>query len=282
MSKTRIEWTDFSWNPTTGCTMGCRNCYARRWTNRMKKVWGYDFAPQLHPKRLTKHDNWPDGSKVFVCDMGDLFDNQITYKWIDRVFKVIREYPQVTFQLLTKRVSRMVAYAGYYKAVRGSLPSNIWWGGTVRNQEEADLHLPELLKLKALGASVVYISAEPLLGPIDTTRWLSREGYGSGARVLREQFDGLDWVICGGETGPGARPMHPSWARSLRDQCVEAGVPFFFKAWGEWAPIEEPGYIGNQASNYYRFDEGGQWMFKTGRKKAGRLLDGREWSEFPK
>lgn len=316
MSKTSIEWCDYSYNPVTGCTMGCKNCYARRLVNRFKKKWGYDFTPQLHPERLVKHDNWPAGSRVFVCDMGDLFDPQVKFEWMLKVFEVIYQYPQVTFQILTKQVKRMVEIADRMRC-RGFLRKelqSVWWGCTVRNQQEADRNIPELLKLKDLGASVVYISAEPLLGPIDIRKSLHQlcpvcEGtmsvpaYPDGGKpcgnCIGEQGRDplhLDWVICGGETGPGARPMHPDWARSLRDQAMEAQVPFFFKHNGEFLPIVHErwgsSFLGHGDKDvYWKEDIKQAWhkrafvnntTFVRARKKnAGRLLDGEVWNQFP-
>ena len=204
-------------------------------------------------------------------------------------------YPQHTFMLLTKRPDRMKADVDWLIAQDGDLPENLWLGVTVCNQAEADAKIPLLLQTPA---TVRFVSVEPCLGPVDlghlswtgiigstadknalTGKTWIQGNCGESSQTL--QGNRLDWVICGGETGPGARPMHPDWVRGLRDQCQGARVPFFFKSWGEWAPnclcgakrphpiIQRPtpGHVG--------------CMFKCGKRRAGRLLDGREWNEFP-
>jgi len=225
MSRTKIEWTETTWNPLTGCTPispGCAHCYARRMAQRLAGRCGYPAAPHefevtLHPERLSEPLGWKKPRRVFVCSMGDLFHESVPFEYIARVYGVMTLNQQHTFQVLTKRPYRAVDFIHWaedrYKFAR-TPPPNIWLGATIENQEQADKRIPVLLQIPA---AVRFVSVEPLLGPV---------------YPLDPQGVRLDWVICGGETGPGARPMHPDWARSLRDQCAVAGVPFFFKKMG--------------------------------------------------
>jgi protein gp37 len=220
---------------------------------------------------LTAPLRWKKPRTIFVNSMGDLF--HCPHEWIDQVFAVMALAPQHTFQVLTKRAERMRGYMNHprrrfivEKTARilhnqgGTLPQHaiayftscpaplphVWLGVSVEDQKRADERIPDLLHTPA---AVRFISAEPLLGSID----------------LQGAVPALDWVIVGGESGPGARPMHPDWARSIRDQCGAAGVPFFFKQWGEHAP--------NGSGRYS--------MIKVGKRRAGRILDGREHNAMP-
>ncbi|HWR66089.1 MAG TPA: phage Gp37/Gp68 family protein [Bellilinea sp.] len=299
MTKTTIEWADEVWNPVTGCTkvsQGCKNCYAERVAERF---WGErKFTDvRMHPERLEDPLHWKKPRRVFVNSMSDLFHPDVPFDFIDRVFAVMALCPQHTFLVLTKRPERMVAWfrdissttrstwvwsemgrllnANKVRYPEWPLP-NVWMGVSVEDQKAADERIPLLLQTPA---AVRFISAEPLLGPVDLRRGIystSPDGESRGTSV-----EGLNWVICGGESGSNARPMHPDWVRGLRDQCQAAGVPFFFKQWGEWAPDclcdtkeahktidrPQPGHIG--------------CMFRCGKKAAGRLLDGHEWNEYP-
>ena len=229
----------------------------------------------------------PRRRRIFVNSMSDLFHENVPDEWIDQVFAVMALCPQHIFQVLTKRPERMPAWTkrnstgGHIfhiaqqidpkkngaQSGRWPLP-NVWLGVSVENQAAADKRIPWLLKTPT---AVRFISAEPLLGPVDVSLYLRQ------VRMEGEVEDQkLDWVICGGESGPGARPMHPDWARSLRDQCAAAGVPFFFKQWGEWLPQLQDGAPGDP------------WLInasdipeRVGKKAAGALLDGREWKQFP-
>jgi protein gp37 len=314
MGKTSIEWTDASWNPIVGCTEvspGCANCYAARLAaTRLRHTPQYKGLAEMHdgkprwsslpavgesitklrflPERLNEPLERKKPTKYFVCDMGDLFHEDVHGDWIDEVLTVVDRCPQHTFQILTKRAQRMHDLLRHYP-----VKPNIWLGVSVENQHFADERIPLLLETPA---AVRWISAEPLLGPVDIGAVKVSALY-----LLEQKWigrGGLDWVVCGGESGPNARPMHPDWARSLSDQCQAAGVPFFFKQWGEWGfsgghPIGTPGafyILGNdnlpisvQVDKYPRpFDSFGSCVLeKLGKKKAGRLLDGREWNEFP-
>jgi protein gp37 len=331
MGKTSIEWTDASWNPIVGCTEvspGCANCYAARLaatrlTNHPDykglavihenvSHWAADehkpFSTQEHflterpvrflSERLEEPLHWRQPRRIFVCDMGDLFHESVPDKWIDDVFATImKRHPEAekrvehTYQILTKRVARMQKYFSGWGWWKNRPMPNVWLGVSVENQHFADERIPLLLDTPAV---VHFISAEPLLGPVDLDSerkdGLHALGCGDVSHKSLQMCRGLDLVICGGESGPNARPMHPDWARSLRDQCQAASVPFFFKQWGEWAPIPNEPFKtekyrwvaadGSNAGNVHGVKA--QCMAKIGKKKAGRLLDGREWSEFPK
>jgi protein gp37 len=283
MGKTKIEWTDATWNPVTGCshagTPGCDRCYAKRMATRLAGRYGYPkenpFAVTVHPERLEEPLHWRKPSMVFVCSMGDLFHDDVPTEWIEMVFTAMALTPRHTYLLLTKRPERMSDFlnSAYY---RWTL-SNVWLGVTAENQAAADGRIPLLLQTPAAKR---FVSCEPLLGPTDLAPWLScsSEAGLDGQFSDRNGYRGrLHWVIAGGETGPGARPMHPEWARSLRDQCQAAGVPFFFKHHGEW-------YNGRPMNAdmipWLDIDEHTR-MWHVGKQIAGRALDGREWNEAP-
>lgn len=288
----------------------------------------------LDERVLTQPLRWKRPRMIFPCSMTDLFGPFVEQEWIERIVAVMSACGQHTFQVLTKRPERMRAFfaettlsecqATYCarmtineertpvrgldrirdtSAINGTrgakvgegnywpLP-NAWWGVTVESQE----YVERIEQLLATPAAVRFISAEPLLGPLDLdcTPWPNGwerpiDDISDGIDPLRFPRASLDWVIVGGESGPGARPMHPQWVRDLRDQCTSAGVPFFFKQWGEWHPaVFENGegdicYPDNEAEHQFRehaFGDGTH-MLRFGKQAAGRLLDGREWSEFP-
>lgn len=217
---TNVEWVvnpdgtkGESWNPATGCTKlsaGCLNCYAERIAADMAGRFGSPaddpFRVTLHPNRLEQPLHWRKPRSVFVCSMSDLFHEDIPEDYLRRVFGVMREGQQHTYQVLTKRADRMAALAS-----RLDWPENVWAGVTVENADS----LHRLDALRTVPAPVRFLSCEPLLGAL-------------GELDLR----GIGWVIAGGESGPNARPMQESWATALRDQCTAEGVPFFFKQWG--------------------------------------------------
>lgn len=310
MAKTKIEWADRVWNPVTGCTKvseGCRNCYAELMASRFWKDRKFTDV-RIHPDRLDQPLSWKKPARVFVNSMSDLFHPDIPFEFIDEVFYIMRVAEHHTFMVLTKRPERMLKFLEWQKPIRwpanwvGHQP-NVWLGVSVEDQGTADKRIPLLLQTPA---AVRFVSCEPLLGPIDLWKFATREetfgsmydhrgSYGFYPGLPSEPVkyhEGIDWVIVGGESGKNARPMHPDWARSIRDQCVDAGVPFFFKQWGEWQWTDErlemqrlangekerkltsinvPGAIGYNH----------EWFRWVGKKKAGRLLDGREWNEFP-
>jgi protein gp37 len=295
---TKIEWAAFSWNPITGCTKvseGCRNCYAERQAKRFAGRAGYPaehpFAVTLHPDQLDKPLHWRKPRRIFVCSMSDLFHPDVPDEFINRVLNVVGDADQHTFQILTKRPERMAAYFARHvelgatydilnRRQRAYLLENLWLGTSIEDQRTADERIPHLLRCAAARRFVVY---EPALGPVNFLRpeawWLGPPTQAHG------MHQGLDWVIAGGESGPKARPAHPDWFRSVRDQCQEAGVPFFFKQWGEWvvpnATVSEMEFVPKfKAGRQHPFDDGPIAM-RVGKRAAGRLLDGVEHNAYP-
>ncbi len=307
--KTRIEWTDATWNPTTGCTKvseGCRNCYAMTFAERFRDVKGHyfenGFDVTLREDKIHVPATWKRPRRIFVNSMSDLFHENVPFKYMARVFSIMRRSPQHQFQVLTKRPERMLEFMEWYQqtldsdfAGRFKLPfPNVWLGVSVENQKAADERIPLLLRTPA---AVRFLSCEPLLGRVDLSPYLTQVDTvtDDDGRDYTVNIPRVDWVIAGGESGPKARPMHPEWVWSLRDQCVDAGVPFFFDQWGEWAPSPTPGIhtrdICMSENGQYDtagpdyicvFNESdGTWLRRVGKKKAGRMLDGRTWDEFP-
>ena len=302
--RTHIEWTDATWSPVTGCTKvsaGCEHCYIERTPPFRMNGRKFDqpgiggtTGVQLHPDRLWKPVTWRKPRKVFVCSMADLFHDDVPDEYIAKVFAVMARTPQHTFQVLTKRHARMrsllssqnfenealfeLRYPLSMTSRSEPLPSwplpNVWLGVSAEDQQWADIRIPALLETPA---AVRWVSAEPLLGPINFRPW-----FWSADRD--EVLPGLDWLVAGGESGPGARPMHPEWARDLRDQCEEAGVPFLFKQWGEY------GYLDDLPADTWmsvdvkwnpvwaHFPDG---MVRVGKRAAGRVLDGQTHDEYP-
>ncbi len=238
----RIEWTEKTWNPVTGCTKlspGCKNCYAKKMHKRLNAMGthGYEnpFATvTLQPMRLSHPEQRQKPTMYFVNSMSDLFHEDVPFSYVDEIMRVIRATPQHTYQILTKRAGRM---AVYFRTK--PVPGNAWIGVSVENR---DYGLPRLIELQGINAPTRFLSCEPLLGDLGEISLL-----------------GIHWVIAGGESGTKARMMQPDWARSLRDQCQQQLVPFFFKQWGTWGADGK----------------------KRGKKANGRLLDGREWNEMP-
>ena len=350
---TKIEWSNATWNPVTGCSVvsaGCKHCYAMKLAGtRMKNhpsragltidtaagpVWNGQV--RFNEQWLDQPLRWSRPRRIFVCAHGDLFHESVPDTWIDRVFAVMALSPQHTFQVLTKRAERMHAYlsepdvgvrigreesafaklAAFYKPKKGTanihigcrryMPlSNVHLGVSVENQAAADGRIPLLL---ATSAAVRWISAEPLLGHIDIVLACWQASADIVMRFDRTpleeiaevpKFLGINWVVCGGESGVNARPMHPDWARSLRDQCSGAGVPFLFKQWGEFGPCElyppsDPApyscvtFSGTHLQGEHAISGGGgpgdnsvEIIARFGKKKAGRLLDGVLHDEYP-
>jgi protein gp37 len=224
-NKTEIAWTDATWNPVSGCTQaspGCDHCYAARLAKRLPvaHAGGRPFSEVVcHPERLDVPIRWRKPRRIFVCSMGDLFHDGVPFDFVDSVWGRMLLANQHTFQVLTKRPAKMLEYLSTRRWTPDG--SNVWLGVTAEDQQRADERIPLLLQCPA---AVRLVSVEPMLGPVDLS------GYGWMRGLLTEPR--ISWVICGGESGSGARPMHPAWARSLRDQCSAAGVPFFFKQQG--------------------------------------------------
>jgi len=307
---TKVEWVarpgtiPESWNPITGCSKtseGCRFCYAERMARRLAGRCGYPEAPHhfnvtLHPDRLKQPLHWKKPRTVFTCSMSDLFHVEVSDEFISKVFQVMYECPQHTFQVLTKRPERMRHFILTGKYLRdGVRPIEwIWLGVTAENQAAADERIPLLLQTPA---AVRFVSCEPLLGPIDLRRYLwcldcAEEAAPCEPCLETRLFDGpkLSWCITGGESGPGARPIYPQWARSIRDQCLASGTPWFFKQWGAWAPYIESSFVGEVTGHkvlpdgtFGEFGDGdtGIGMSRVGKKRAGHLFDEKVWHQWP-
>lgn len=325
-AKSKIQWTDATWNPVVGCSPaspGCDNCYASRMAHRLGKnpatpqyaglteggVWTGET--RLVEKALLQPLGWKKGRRVFVCSMGDLFHESVPFEWVDKVFSVMALASQHTFMVLTKRPEQMREYLRRYDGVPTALTwpyPNIWLGVTAENQAMADARIPILLDTPAAKR---FVSVEPMLGPVNLEPWLEdacdscdecrsdchihKTVYRDSKHLLDPEQPAfgyhpeivcLDWVICGGGTGPGARPMHPDWPRGLHDQCAAARVAFFFKQWGEWAPWDDDNWsLPSGADDMVARDKsrmvGGIEFLKVGSSRAGRLLDGREHNDIP-
>ena len=316
--KSRIEWTDATWNPVTGCTKvseGCRNCYALAFAERFRGVEGHyfenGFDVTLREDKIHVPATWKRPRRIFVNSMSDLFHEDVPFQYMARVFSIMRRSPQHQFQVLTKRPERMLEFMEWYQqtldsdfAGRVTLPfPNVWLGVSVENQKAADERIPLLLQTPA---AVRFLSCEPLLGEVNVSPYLSPVDTvtDEDGRDYSVNIPGVDWVIAGGENGPKARPMHPDWVRTLRDQCEEARVPFFFKQWGEYiVPIDElPACRVCGCTEHNACPDGCWWIEedlcsncegleaapqrpvefeRVGKKKAGRVLDGRTWDEMP-
>jgi protein gp37 len=213
MSLSTIEWTEATWNPVTGCSKvsaGCLHCYAERMAARLQamgqKNYRNGFLVTCHPQMLELPKRWKKPRLIFVNSMGDLFHEQVPLAFVQQCFAVMRETPQHTYQLLTKRSRRLAEVVGDLV-----WPANLWMGVTVESQAE----VKRIIDLRRVSAAVRFLSIEPLLGPIK-----------------KLDLSGINWVIVGGESGPKARPMKEEWVVAIRDQCLQDGVAFFFKQWG--------------------------------------------------
>lgn len=274
----RIEWTHHTFNPWWGCTKvsaACDHCYAESWAKRVgSAVWGATserrFFSDAHWREPLK---WNDEAarsgrrRVFCASMADVFESRDDLREARaRLFDLIDATPHLDWLLLTKRVHLVRKLSPR----RSQLPSNVWLGTTVENQEYADKRIPYLLEHD--GPAVRFLSCEPLLGPVDLSRFV---GTASGPQ--------LDWVIAGGESGPGARPMHPDWAENLRAQCEESGISFHFKQWGHWAPMAALSAPPSRSVRTITVYRGAQQldMLGVGKSRAGRLLRGRTWDQVP-
>lgn len=307
--KSLIEWTDATWNPVTGCTkvsQGCRNCYALRdWArlsaNPRSVYYGRAFTDvACHEDRLGIPLEWAKPRRIFVNSMSDLFHAAVPNGFIERVLDTMREASLHTFQVLTKRPERMWSF---FQERNWDVPANCHLGVSVEDQQTWIERAPWLLRIhgpSSSGPPIKFVSFEPLLGPVDARghRLESPSGFElptlKVAPVSEWPLSGISWAIVGGESGPAARPTHPDWVRSLRDQCELAGVPFFFKQWGEWGPGEANN--GPPARTEHVASWGGDsWTFgmltpkqsaethtddapdvyRLGRRITGRVLDGR-------
>jgi len=291
--KTKIEWTDATWNPIRGCSRvseGCRNCYAESVAARFSGP-GLPYAGlatfkdgdarwtgevRLIEKHLEDPLRWKEPRKIFVNSMSDLFHPGVKPEWLADIFDVMARAPRHTYQILTKRPERMLQVleaaddfdvALAFKQTYGQAwaPRNWWFGVSIEDQETANHRLPILARCPG---QVRFVSYEPAIGPVSFVEAMGGNFKGPSA---------FDWIICGGESGPNARPLKPSWARAARNACQARGIPFFFKQWGEWAPF---GIVDAQVTV---LDIGvpPEKLWRLGKGRAGALLDGREWKEFP-
>jgi protein gp37 len=232
--KSAIEWTESTWNPVTGCTKiskGCKFCYAQRMAERLEAMgqpnYRNGFRLTLQPQMLELPLRWKRPQAIFVNSMSDLFHKDVPLDYVRRVFDVMKRADWHRFQVLTKRADRLAEVNPHLE-----WPANVWMGVSVENSD----HVDRIDDLRTTGAKLKFLSLEPLLGPLSQLN-----------------LDGIDWVIVGGESGPGARPVQESWIADIRDQCLQARGAFFFKQWGG-----------------------------RNKKKTGRLLEGRTWDEMPR
>lgn len=237
-NKSKIEWTDATWNPVRGCTKvspGCTNCYAKTFAERFRGVPGhafeFGFDLRLVPEKLAEPLRWARPKKIFVNSMSDLFHEDVPDDYIEKVCRVMLTANWHTYQILTKRADRMAALL-QGKLRDAAKAAHIWWGVSVENRKHG---LPRIDKLRSAEPTVAFLSVEPLLEDLG-----------------KFNLSGIHWVIVGGESGPGARPMSAEWVRGIREQCGGAGVPFFFKQWGG-----------------------------VRKSETGRELDGRTYDEYP-
>lgn len=269
---TKIPYCKETWPLTAGCTKcspGCENDWAERMAKRLKGkgIRGYDIVVdkdgwtnhiELMPWNLDKPLHWKQPRRIFVNSMSDLFHSKVPFEFIDKVFDVMRRTPNHTYLVFTKRPERMADFIYQAYGVNHRL-DNAWLGVSISTSLEmwkADI-------LEKIPATIRFVSLEPLLEDVPL------------------KIGKLNWVIVGGESGPKARPMQPDWARSIRDQCVATGVPFYFKQWGEWWPENQiDSYVVHCSHPPFRFEDGLK-SFRVGKKKAGDLLDGKEWKQYP-
>lgn len=275
--RTGIEWTEATWNPTTGCdrvSPGCDNCYALVLARRLKAMGnskyqrdgdprssGPGFGLTVHEESLELPHRWRKPRQIFVNSMSDLFHPSVPTEFIQRVFAVMADTPRHTYQVLTKRSHRLMTLADQLP-----WPSNVWMGVSV----ESERYSFRVRHLRSIQASVRFVSAEPLLGSLASV-----------------DLAGIDWLIVGGESGRSARPMDPEWVFELRDKCLQDNIPFFFKQWGEWMPADLGGMAASVDTGARHSEDPaavptpGAPMLKVGKGAAGRRLDGATWDQMP-
>lgn len=327
--QSKIEWTDHTFNPWEGCQKvapECDHCYAENRDQRF--TGGIHWGPKA-PRRRTSAQNWSKPrrwnaqaeafhathgrrQRVFCASLADVFDNAVDTSWREDLWALIRECDHLDWLLLTKRPQNI---AKMLPPDWGDGWPHVWLGASAGTQKTADQNIPHLLKTPA---AVRFVSAEPMLGPVDLVPFMGGRAYlcdcGWQRTEQRVAFQGnrtwcfdcgtnhqhfptLDWVICGGESGSKARPMHPDWTRDLRDQCAAAGVAFFFKQWGEWVQASHDvcpdsdmsrnkaiwlGWDGRQAKPYHAGLQNPIGVVRVGKTAAGRSLDGQQWNEVPR
>lgn len=301
---------DYWWSPVTGCYHGCSYCFARRVADRFggqrtdgvsfttaadgrslavatkKAPFPAGFVPTFYPYRLNEPRRIKMPASIFVSDVGDLWGEWVPDAWIEAVLEVARACPQHTFLMLTKNPGRYSQF---------SLPDNCWPGTTAEDQWALERRVPQLLRANA---TVYWLSGEPLLGEMDPTPWMLDEPpeltypdldapdgavWGRFQRVgssWEEVLPRLSWLVAGGQTGTGAQPLNPYSLRTVRNVCVATDTPFYFKGWGDWGPVQEtllPGEMATMPRTVGARDV----MWRCGKKRAGRELDGRTWEQMP-
>jgi protein gp37 len=303
MKKHKIQWLNLpgykgeTWNPVIGCSKvseGCKNCYAEKMAARVyhctlnnPTVAHLSYCEVLNDdlrwngetvlieERLTEPAKWRQPRLVFVCSMGDLFHKTVSFYTIDKVMEQMMLHPRHIYIVLTKRAGRMAEYfngGGFMSCVPAEKRPHIFLGVTAENQQQANMRIPYL---NSIASAVKLVSVEPMLGPVDLIN------LNNGRTDAFNPADaGIDWVICGGESGHNARPMHPDWVRSLRNQCQAAGVAFFFKQWGEWKPFST--VDGRQVLPFGKYETETKFGYsKVGKHKSGNLLDGVHCTQYP-
>lgn len=274
-----IEWTHHTFNPWWGCdrvSPGCKHCYAETWSHRVgMDLWGPDADRRELSDNYWKQpiawnreaERQGKRKRVFCASMADVFEDRrdLDVKR-ERVWRLIADTPQLDWLLLTKRpqnVARLAPYGDRW-------PDNVWLGATAETQKWFD---KRMAFLTVLPARVLFLSCEPLLGALDFSQWI--------ARAQRGECRPINWVIAGGESGHHSRPMHPEWLTSLRDQCVDAGIRFHFKQWGNWRPMKDSQVNGHRSRTLTLADGKTITIANVGKKAAGRTLQRRTWDEFP-
>lgn len=302
---TKIEWAHHTFNPWIGCAKvseGCSHCYAERFGKRVGVTWGGErrmTSTWSQPRRWNRqaYENqaaWRAGvrPRVFCGSLCDVFDPVVDDDWRHQLMTLIHDCTNLRWLLLTKRPDQARDYFTHFGDM--SRTDHVWIGTSVEDQATADERIPHLLQIPCVAGR--FLSCEPLLGPVNLRSIPRPDRFHRQAQGWESWLAGeLHWVIAGGESGPQARPMHPDWVCSLRDQCQGTGISFFFKQWGEWCP-RGPKSLGYPSvdgvpcirlTNHGGDDQVGDpgenpvWMHKAGKKRAGRLLDGREWNEVP-
>lgn len=276
--KTKIEYATHSWNPVVGCkrqSPGCDHCYAERMARRIRTQFnkyhnvadskGWTGHINFDTLELNKLKHWTKKPRrVFICDMGDLFYKGVPFEIVQKVLFEAARNPIHRYLVLTKRPTRMRAFFDVMMH-RHPVPPQFWIGTTVENQKAFDIRIRHLASIPA---AIRWLSVEPMLGPVNIEEWRTS----------------IHWVVCGGESGPGARPMNPDWVRDLRNQCVELNIPFFFKQWGIWGPVPKynktprPGIVTGKCVS---FDNNNTLYKASSKKYHGNLLDDKRWEAYP-
>jgi len=285
--KTKIQWTDYSWNPITGCSKispGCLYCYAEARAKRFAGTAGYPegkhyFDVTYHPDRVKQPLSWIKGKKIFVCAMGDLFHEKVENSWLNDIFKIMSSSPWHTYLILTKRPERMVEYVNSLNRI----PRNLWFGVTTESQKEANTRIPVLLELNT---SNIFVSAEPLLHQINFERIDTAGGtfnaLGEGTTGIVKNY--VKWVIAGGESGVKARPSSPDWYAFIQYQCRKNRTDFFFKSWGTWIDIRNLDEDLIEKHQVFSFDDQNTVVKFSGDmpKFVKEILFGKKQQQFPR